>query len=231
MAIYVRRRGRFTQAQKRALDELGGRYLLSAESIPTLGGPRPLGVRPLPLGVEIGFGMGHALIDWAQAEPDWQLLGIDVYQPGLGSLMVKLQAEGIDHVRVVEADAQWCVEDLFAANAVREFRILFPDPWPKKRHAKRRLIQPQFAKHLARCLELRGLVRLATDWQPYAEWMMEVMSKEPAMKNLSGDGCFVAGDVARPHTRFEDRGRRLGHDIWDLTFQKIAEPDLPSHER
>lgn len=217
MAVYVRRRGRFTPGQKRALDQLADRYVLATDAIPTLSAERPIGV-------EIGFGMGHALLEWARVEPDWQLLGIDVYQPGIGSLMAKLEAESLPNVRAVEADAEPCVRELFATGSVREFRILFPDPWPKKRHAKRRLIQPDFAKHIARSLEMGGCLRLATDWQPYAEWMMAVLSAEPTLQNSSGVGCFATGDVARPHTRFEDRGLRLGHDIWDMTFEKIAEP-------
>ena len=218
MAVYVRRRGRFTHGQKRALETLSERFLLQEG---TLNGWLTAEPASAELGVEIGFGMGQALLAWAQRAPDWRLLGAEVYQPGIGSLLLQLEANELGNVRVMDVDAELLVSELLPPSSVSEFRILFPDPWPKKRHAKRRLIQPAFAQQLVRCLRPRGVVRLATDWEPYADWMLEVMSATAGLRNLAPASGFVPAGTARPGTRFEDRGLRLGHEIWDLAFEKL----------
>ena len=213
MGVFVRRRGRFTQGQRRALEQLTDRYVIEPEAIAARAGPAQLGI-------EIGFGMGQALVQWAREAPDWRLVGVEVYQPGIGSLMAQLESESLASVSVVEADAAWLVADVLQTASVDECRILFPDPWPKARHAKRRLIQPAFAADLARIIKPGGIVRLATDWQPYADWMLEVLDAEPALVNTAGSGCFDTRDPERPKTRFEARGQRLGHEIRDLTYRR-----------
>ncbi|MEZ5558489.1 MAG: tRNA (guanosine(46)-N7)-methyltransferase TrmB [Pseudomonadales bacterium] len=208
-----------TRGQHRALDTLSPRFGL--EPGDELIAPDQVFGRAAPLGLEIGFGMGQALLHWARACPNWNLLGAEVYQPGIGSLLLGLERERLEHVRVVERPA----EDLLARNlppdSLDEVRIFFPDPWPKKRHLKRRLIQPAFAQLLATRLKPDAVLWLATDWEPYAHWMLEVLDAVPCMRNDAGPGCFAgvsSGTEARPQTRFEARGIRLGHGVWDLRY-------------
>lgn len=215
---YIRRRGRMTAGQSRALAELG-RFRL-----PHPGDrldPDVVFRRSAPLGVEIGFGMGHALLDWARARPDLNLLGIEIYQAGIGALLLGLEREGIDNVRVLEAPAEAVLAERLAPGSVDEIRIFFPDPWPKKRHWKRRLIQPAFVALLADCLRPGGQLWLATDWVPYAEWMTEVLAGEPRLTALSATELATAALAqSRLPTRFEARGARLGHAIRDLRYRR-----------
>lgn len=213
---YIRRRGRMTKAQARAFDSLFATYVIPPEQLTACAGGRPIGI-------EIGFGMGHALLEWAAAEPASQLFGIELYEPGVGALLDGLAREQLDNVRVLQQPAQ----QVFAAigdASVTEIRIFFPDPWPKKRHHKRRLIQPPFVAELARVLVSGGTLRLATDWTPYAEWMRECLQGEPAlavvMDNVRAAGSSMAPDSERQSTNFERRGERLGHDIHDLIYVK-----------
>jgi tRNA (guanine-N7-)-methyltransferase len=222
---YVRRRGRSTRAQARALETLAARYCLPVVAM----GDAPPGRRAAPwtgwadvfgrdgpLGVEVGFGMGQGLVNWAMRCPDWNLLGIEVYQPGIGSLLLGLEAAGADHVRVVEAPAEWVFETLLAPDSVDEVRIFFPDPWPKKRHHKRRLVQEGFVRLVAGRLKPGGLLWLATDVEDYAAWMVEVLDAEPALRRDPDHG-----DASRPQTRFEARGLRLGHAVRDLRYRAL----------
>lgn len=227
--LYLRRRGRVTRGQGRALDELAPRYCLAPEG-GVLDPPAVFG-RAAPLGVEIGFGMGHALIDWALERPEWNLLGIEVYQPGIGSALLGLERNGLGHVRLLEADAQGVLNRRLAPDSLDEVRIFFPDPWPKARHHKRRLIQPDFAALLARRLRPGGLLWVATDWADYAEWIVAVLDAEPMLEparahrvesDVRDRETAPAGalEPVRPHTRFESRGRRLGHAVWDLRYRR-----------
>lgn len=220
---YVRRRGRMTPAQARALGGLAERF--SVPDTGPLDQQRTFG-RVAPLGLEIGFGMGQSLLYWAARRPDWNLLGLEIYQPGIGALMLGLEREELQNVRVIEAPAESVLEHRIEAGSIAEIRIFFPDPWPKKRHHKRRLVQPGFVALLARCLQPGGRLWLATDWEPYADWMLEVLEREPLLRNLAGTGAFAGAAVdsddtsARPVTRFEARGLRLGHRVWDLRYQR-----------
>ncbi len=204
-------RGRLTRAQRRALDTLLPSYEQRATPYP----------RPAPLGVEIGFGMGEALEQWALAQPDWNLLGIEIYPSGVGALLNRLEQAGFENVRVAVERAEVVLEERLAPSSVREFRVLFPDPWPKKRHHKRRLLQPAFISMLAHRLEPGGALYVATDWAPYAEWALENLSAEPLLVNTSHG--FSARDDRRLVTKFEARGKRLGHDIFDLCFTRRPE--------
>lgn len=174
--------------------------------------------RDAPLGVEIGFGMGDALCNWASDVPDWNLLGIDIYIPGIGALVNRLSADGVTNVRVAQGRAEEFVAERLPASSVDEFRIFFPDPWPKKRHHKRRLIQPQFVASMVERLKVGGLVWFVTDWAPYAEWALDVFDKSP---NLTPRESPKTGAPARSETKFERRGLRLGHVITELVYTRV----------
>lgn len=218
MSTYLRKRGRLTAAQARALENVGPSKIVPRDYQGLIDLPA-LFERDGPVGLEIGFGSGQALLDWAEAAPDWNLLGIEVYEPGIGSLLKGMQERGIDHVRVVARDADEVLDELIPPASLAEVRIFFPDPWPKKRHHKRRLIQPAFAAKLAERMRPGGVLRLATDWQPYADWMLEVLQAEAAFENVAGEG-FSERFEGRNVTRFEARGQRLGHGVWDLTYRR-----------
>ena len=210
---YIRRRGRMTKAQSRAFQQWTAGYHASVAALLE---------QDRPLGLEIGFGMGQALVSWAREAPDWQLCGIELYQPGIGALTDALRREELHNVAIIEQPAQQVVAELPKAS-VTEVRILFPDPWPKKRHHKRRLIQPAFVAELARVLVCDGIVHLATDWTPYADWMRECFAGNPKFEVVR-DACRAAAEVAsaerRETTKFERRGERLGHDIHDLIYRR-----------
>lgn len=211
---FVRRPGRLTPAQQRALDELLPRYAIPAE-------PAALDEafeRPAGLVVEIGFGNGQSLAAMAEAEPRRNFVGIEVHEPGIGRLLRTLEERDIENVRIAARDAVEVVSGQTAEADVDEFRIYFPDPWPKKRHHKRRLIQPEFVALLADRLADGGLLHLATDWPPYAEWMLEVLNREASLENL-GDP-YVPRPEWRPQTHFERRGQQRGHPIVDLLYRR-----------
>lgn len=217
-----------TSGQARALKTLSPRYLAPFDNAPV--NLESLFGRRAPVGLEIGFGMGQALVDWASRCPDWNLLGIEVYQPGLGSVMLGLEAHGIDNVRLLEAPAEDVLAHGLADGSLDEVRIFFPDPWPKKRHHKRRLIQPDLAALLVRRLRPGGVLWVATDWEDYADWISAVLDGEDALEaapagTVTAEGPAEAAEGSaewavrqRPLTRFESRGLRRGHRVWDLRY-------------
>jgi tRNA (guanine-N7-)-methyltransferase len=216
---YVLRQGRLTPAQRRALDALWPRFGVAP-------GPNPIDFatlfgRKAPVVVEIGFGNGEALAKSAAADPQSDFIGIEVHQPGVGHLLRLLDAGGIENVRVVCTDAVEWLRDRVPEGSLATVRIWFPDPWPKKRHHKRRIIQPEFVRLLAGKLAPGGLLHLATDWVPYAEHMLEVLSKEPDYRNRSPSGDYCERPSWRPLTRFEQRGQKLGHETRDLLFERV----------
>lgn len=215
---YVRREGRFTRAQQRALAELLPRYGLAAE------GP-PLSLeaafeRPAPCTLEIGFGNGDALAELAANDPGGNYLGIEVHRPGVGHLLNRAQALGLNNVRVVCGDAVDFIRQRLTPASLDRVHIWFPDPWPKKRHHKRRLIQPAFIELLASRMRAGAILHLATDWRDYAGHMLAVMASAPAFANTAGSG-FAPRPPGRPLTRFEQRGERLGHEVYDLLFERL----------
>lgn len=203
-----------TRAQARALNETGPEILVSGD-LPDWS--EAFG-RNGPMGVEIGFGMGHALIDWAQQRPDWNLVGIEVYQPGIGALLLGVERAALTNLRVIAEDANSALSRCFRSASIDEVRVFFPDPWPKKRHHKRRLVQAEFVSLLVERMRVDARLLLATDWQHYAESMLEVLEANPLLRNLAGPGRFAERAEVRPATRFEDRGRKLGHQVWDLAY-------------
>lgn len=215
---YIRRRGRMTAGQSRALAELG-RFVLDPGD-----GALDLDAafgRSAPVGLEIGFGMGQALLAWAERRPDWNLLGLEIYQPGIGALLLGVERLLLENVRAMEAAAEVVLEHRLGPASLDEVRIFFPDPWPKKRHFKRRLIQPAFVALLAERLRPGGLLWLATDWMPYAEWMTEVLAGEPRLqREPEGEAGLEESLQDRIQTRFEARGLRLGHQIRDLRYRR-----------
>ena len=170
--------------------------------------------------VEVGFGMGHALALFAAEHRDWACIGIEVYRPGIGSLILQCESLELDNVRIVDGDAGTVIAQWPAAS-VRHVAIYFPDPWPKRRHGKRRLIQSPFIEQVARLLEPGGRLLLATDWEPYAVAMLKTADAQPTLANEAGSGEFSERSVERPETHFEARGRACGRAIWNLAYAKM----------
>jgi tRNA (guanine-N7-)-methyltransferase len=213
---FVTRSGRITSAQERALQQLWPRYGIELGAAPldldSLFGRRARRV------AEIGFGNGENLLALATSRPAEDFLGIEVHRPGVGRLLLQLEQRALGNVRVICRDAVEVLERYLRGSCLDEMLILFPDPWPKKRHHKRRLIQPPFVTLLAECLRSGGVLRLATDWEPYATEMLATLSAEPQLHNVAAAAGFAPRPAERSPTRFERRGERLGHRVWDLEF-------------
>lgn len=213
---FVLRQGRMSPAQRRAFDALMPRY-----GIPFAAAPcdfdRVFG-RRAPRVLEIGFGMGETTAAIAQARPAEDFLGIEVHAPGVGSLLKRLDEFGLTNVRVIRHDATEVVTEMIPHASLAAIHIFFPDPWPKKRHHKRRLVQNAFARELALRLAPGGYLHLATDWDDYAQEMLATLAAEPLLANV-GEGFAPRPDY-RPLTKFEARGVRLGHGVWDLIFRR-----------
>ena len=214
---YVLRAGRIGPGQQRALDELGPLYLLpfAAQALDYAA----LFERSAPTVLEIGFGMGDATARIAAARPQTNFIGIEVHAPGVGALLRRIGELQLRNLRIVQHDALAVLETMIAPASLAGVHIYFPDPWHKKRHHKRRLIQSGFVALLASRLTSDGYVHLATDWLPYAEQMLQVLSDEPALRNTAAGGYAPRPDW-RPLTKFEARGLKLGHGVWDLVFRK-----------
>jgi tRNA (guanine-N7-)-methyltransferase len=215
---FVVRGGRITDAQQRALDEAWPRYGIDFETQP-LNLDAVFG-RSAPRTLEIGFGNGENLLALAVKHPERDYFGIEVHRPGVGRLLHSAEKLALTNVRASCHDAVEVLNHQLPPESFAEVLVLFPDPWHKKRHHKRRLIQPEFVNSIARCLQPNGVLHLATDWTPYAEHMLEVLNACGRFKNISPEGGYVPRDDMRVHTRFEKRGQRLGHDVWDLAFAR-----------
>jgi tRNA (guanine-N7-)-methyltransferase len=215
---FVRREGRMTAAQQRALEELWPRYGVEAPAAPLR--PEQLFGRRAPLVFEIGFGMGDYLCGRVTAEPEHDFFGVEVHRPGVGRLLNRVHVAGCTNLRVACADAVEVLRDWLVDACLDEVVIQFPDPWHKKRHHKRRLIQPAFAQLVARKLKPGGRLQLATDWANYAAHMRDVLNAEALLHNEAADGGFVPRPEARPKTKFEQRGERLGHAVFDLAYRR-----------
>jgi len=216
---FVRRPGRTTHAQRRALEEIWPRY--GIESANQRVDLRAVFGRSAPVVLEIGFGNGEALFTSAANHPEVDHLGIEVHEPGIGHLLMLLERAGLDNVRVIASDAVEVLDQQLDEASVAVVRIFFPDPWPKKRHHKRRLLQPSFVAELARVLEPGGLLHIATDWTNYAEQTTEIMAASDHFEALTADAAASDPLSARPPTKFECRGRTLGHDVWDLYYRRV----------
>jgi tRNA (guanine-N7-)-methyltransferase len=214
---FVKRGGRITVAQERALADLWPKYGLEFR-----GEPLDLAAafgRDAPRVLEIGFGDGDTLVQLAATRPERDYLGIEVHPPGVGHCLLAADAAALANLRVVQHDAVEVLERGLPDAAFDEVLVYFADPWPKKRHHKRRLVQPPFLRLLARKMKPGGVLRLATDWEPYAEWMLEALAQVPEFRNRAPDGRYVPRPPERPETKFERRGLRLGHVARDLEFE------------
>ncbi len=213
---FVLREGRLTPGQRRAFGRLWPRFGLADRGPldpPTLFGRRA------PLELEIGFGNGEALATLARARPGHDFIGVEVHRPGIGRLLATLEREGLDNVRVLRQDALEALPRLPPASLQR-LHLYFPDPWPKQRHHKRRIVQAPFVDAVARVLAPGGELRLATDWADYAHWMRAVLDPDPRFRNLGTHGGFAPRPAERPLTRFERRGQGLGHEVFDLAYRR-----------
>jgi tRNA (guanine-N7-)-methyltransferase len=215
---FVVRAGRMTQAQERAWRELWPRMGIERGDqpcdLPALFG------RDAPVVFEVGFGNGETLAALAAAHPERNFLGLEVHPPGVGHLLLQCEAARLENVRIVCDDAVDVLHRRIADATIDELLLYFPDPWPKKRHHKRRIVQPAFLALVARKLKPGGVLRMATDWQPYAEHMLATARLCDELVNASADGLYVERPASRPLTRFERRGQRLGHGVWDLAYTR-----------
>jgi tRNA (guanine-N7-)-methyltransferase len=215
---FVRRAGRITPAQTRALVELWPRFGIEADGKAL--DFNALYGRSAPLALEIGFGNGEQILARAVREPELNFLGIEVHEPGVGHLLLAAEQAELRNLRIIRHDAVEVLKRQIPEGSVAEAQILFPDPWPKKRHHKRRLIQPAFIELLASRLGVGALLHLATDWEPYAEHMREVLQ---ASASFSADSFQTGAAPVRAATRFERRGTRLGHRVQDLLYRRRGE--------
>ena len=221
---FVRRAGRMGPGQQRALTELGPRFVL-----PFTPSPMDLGAtfgRDAPRVLQIGFGMGDATAQIAAAMPGTDFIGVEVHEPGVGALLKCIGDLGLTNVRILQHDAVDVLQQMLTPQSMAGVHIYFPDPWHKLRHHKRRLIQPPLVALLASRITPGGYLHCATDWQPYAEQMLKVMSAEPLLTNTA-EG-YAARPAWRPLTKFENRGLKLGHGVWDLLFRLSTPPSRPT---
>lgn len=216
---FVLREGRMTEAQRRALDTLWPRYGITLSEAPLV--PSAMFARAAPLVLEIGFGNGDALLAMAQARPGQNFLGVEVHRPGVGGLLNRLAAAEVDNVRVIVADVNEVLARLPVAS-LHGVHLFFPDPWPKKRHHKRRLLQPPFAARITELLAPGGYWHCATDWDEYAVQMLQVLEATPGLENMAGAGRYAERPASRPLTRFERRGEAAGRPPRDLLFRRIS---------
>lgn len=214
---FVVRAGRMGTGQIKALAELGPRFVLPFQSGTRLD---PVGVfgRDAPLVLEIGFGMGGATAQIAQTLPDHDFIGCEVHEPGVGALLKLIAEQQIPNIRIFQHDAVEVLEQMIAPDSLAGVHIYFPDPWHKKKHNKRRLIQPAFVAKLVKHIRPGGYLHCATDWEPYAQQMLEVLSAEPLLENTAAG--YAEKPAYRPLTKFENRGLKLGHGVWDLVFRR-----------
>jgi len=213
---FVLRGGRITPRQQAGLDLWLKQYRLPTESIWDL---ELIFGRQAETIVEIGFGMGSSLLAMAQQNPEINYIGIEVHRAGVGSLSADLYEHQINNVRIANLDATEVFKTHLPDHSLSGVQVFFPDPWPKKKHHKRRLIQPDFIRLLIKKIKSGGFIHCATDWQGYAEHMLEVLKAEPDLVNVSKEGSYILRPPNRPLTKFEQRGKRLGHDVWDLLFK------------
>jgi tRNA (guanine-N7-)-methyltransferase len=217
---FVRREGRLTKGQQRALDELFPQYGIALQQ----GGIDfdILFGRQGPRILEIGFGNGASLAEMAANHPENDYLGIEVHKPGVGNLLLQVEKQALKNIRVSNDDAVEVLERQIPGASLDAVFLFFPDPWHKRKHHKRRIIQSDFAQLVHRKLKPGGLFHMATDWKNYAEYMMAVMSSADGFENIAGGGQYTARPEYRPLTKFEQRGHRLGHGVWDLIFKKVV---------
>ncbi len=216
---FVRREGRMTSGQSRALETLWPLYGIEIEQQTLLNWPALFGNHQ-PVVIEVGFGMGQSLADMAQAFPHQNYLGIEVHRPGVANLLKLIDQAQLSNLKIICHDAVEVLEQKIPAHSVQRLQLFFPDPWHKAKHKKRRILQAPFATSVAKALESGGEFHMATDWEDYALWMMDVMSAHSDFSNAAGERQYSQRPDYRPLTKFEARGHRLGHGVWDLIFKR-----------
>lgn len=215
---FVLRQGRMTEGQKKAYERNWPTYGLTREN--GMIDPREIFGRDNMLNLEIGFGMGQSLADMAEAAPEQDFIGVEVHLPGVGALLKEIEDRGLENIRVYAIDANDVVDLCLPDAALDRVMVFFPDPWPKKKHHKRRLVQHDFVQRLRHKLRVGGVLHLATDWENYAEHMMEIMGESEGFENAVEPSAFAPRPDERPMTKFERRGENLGHGVWDLLFYR-----------
>ncbi len=216
---FVRREGRVTKCQKNAIDTLWSIYGVQYHQ-------QPLDLPALfqngaPVVLEIGFGNGDSLAQMAAENPDTNYLGVEVYTSGVGHCLIAAKQRDVSNLKIISHDAVEILRDQIADNTLAGVQLFFPDPWPKKKHHKRRIVNPTFLALIHSKISLGGFFHFATDWQPYADWALEVIEAEAGFKNRAGDNQFLPRPDFRPETKFERRGLRLGHGVWDLIYDTV----------
>ncbi len=214
---FVKREGRMTQAQQHALEELLPKY--GIDGITTVLDMDQLFPRRAPRYLEIGFGMGTSLIQMLEGNPDKDYIGIEVHRPGVGSVLIKAEEKKLQNLKVINEDAVQVLQQAIPENSLDGIYLFFPDPWPKKKHCKRRIVQPGFVEQVRRCLKPDGVFHIATDWEDYAQHILKVMSSAQGFSNSTADTLY-ADRGQRPETKYERRGVGLGHRVWDIVFRK-----------
>ncbi|MEZ9926694.1 tRNA (guanosine(46)-N7)-methyltransferase TrmB [Vibrio breoganii] len=218
---FVRREGRLTKGQETALNECWPTMGIDYQN-ELLDWAQVFG-NTNPVVLEIGFGMGASLIEMAKAAPEKNFIGIEVHRPGVGACLGLARDEGITNLRVMCHDAVEVFENMIQDGSLQTVQLFFPDPWHKKRHHKRRIVQVEFAEMLRSKLQMEtGIFHMATDWENYAEHMIEIMNQAPGFANIATDGDYIPRPEERPLTKFEARGHRLGHGVWDIKYKRTA---------
>ena len=219
---FVKREGRLTNAQARAIEVNWPSKGLSIEQ--GMLNFEEVFARTAPTVLEIGFGMGKSLVEMAAAAPTNNFIGIEVHRPGVGACLAAAEEAGIENLRVYEHDAVEVLAQSIPDSSLHRLQLYFPDPWHKTRHHKRRIVQPDFVQNLRAKLAIEGTFHMATDWEHYAEYMMEVMTQAQGFENTSSEGpaAYVPRPDYRPITKFEVRGQKLGHGVWDLIFKRVS---------
>ncbi|MCU4676104.1 tRNA (guanosine(46)-N7)-methyltransferase TrmB [Catenovulum sp. 2E275] len=217
---FVVRQGRLTKGQEAAIEEfwptMGLEHQTQTFDWPTIFG------NANPVILEIGFGMGKSLVAMAKAAPEKNFVGIEVHHPGVGACLKEASDAGLQNLKLISHDAMEILKDSIADGSLAGVQLFFPDPWHKKRHHKRRIVQPEFAQLLRQKLAIDGVFHMATDWENYAQHMAEVMNSAPGFQNIAQDSDYVPRPDFRPLTKFEERGHNLGHGVWDLMYKKIS---------
>jgi len=216
---FVKREGRLTVGQERALNELFPRYGLVLQNTPL--NLDDTFQRIAPRILEIGFGNGTSLSEMAANNPEQDYIGIEVHRPGVGNLLLQVEKLGLTNLRVINDDGVDVLKKMIADESLDAVYLFFADPWHKKRHHKRRIVQKEFVELLRKKLKVGGVFHMATDWEHYAQHMMSIMNDSEGFENTAGQDQFLPRPDYRPLTKFEQRGQRLGHGVWDLIFKKV----------
>lgn len=217
---FMRRSSAYTVSQQKGLDEYGEYYLLDTEDQGF--DQQAVFGRQAPLTVEIGFGMGSSLIQMAEAAPERDFIGIEIHPNGLAQICFEAGERKLSNLRVIDGDALLLLENYFANNSIDTVQLYFADPWPKKKHHKRRFVQTHNMQLIRQKLKVGGIFHAATDWEHYALWMLEIIEASEGYSNVVGQGQFSPRPDYRPLTKFEMRGHDLGHGVWDLLYQRIS---------